>query len=200
MSQEQWIMELTVKLGNFLWRPLTASDADTDLVLRLRNAPEAQAVFFTPRITREEHLDFLSQPKREHEYNWIIEREGLAVGVSGMYRFTPAHRRIDTGRVAVTLPELYHLNLVVSAFVAFDHLGLNKLFGDTLSNNTVVIRALERIGAVREAVLREHVLRDGVAYDMYLFGCLARDFRRLKAENCLQFGEPRIVEHANDRF
>jgi RimJ/RimL family protein N-acetyltransferase len=194
------MMQVTVKLGHFLWRPLTPCNEDTDLVLRLRNAPAAQAVFFTPHITREEHLHFLRQPAREDEFNWIIEKEGLGVGVSGMYQLNRSNRRIDAGRVAVTLPELYLLNLVVSAYVAFEHLKLNKLFGDTLSNNTVVIRALERIGAVREGVLREHVFRDGVGHDVYLFGCLARDYYRLKAENDVQFGEPRIVQHARDDF
>jgi RimJ/RimL family protein N-acetyltransferase len=193
-------MQLTVKLGHFLWRPLTASPEDTDLVLRLRNATAAQAVFFTPHITREEHLHFLRQPQREDEFNWVIEKEGLSMGVSGMYQLSRTHRRVDAGRVAVNVPELYLFNLVVCAYVAFEHLKLNKLFGDTLSNNTVVIHALERIGAVREGVLHEHVFRDGIPHDVYLFGCLSRDYYRLKAENDVQFGEPRIVQHARDDF
>jgi RimJ/RimL family protein N-acetyltransferase len=194
-------MQLAVRLQPYLWRPLTDSAADTDFVLTLRNSAAAQQAFFTPRISREEHVRFVAAPERHEEINWIIEKScGERVGMSGIYRVDPRNQRAETGRVIVLIPELYPLNLFVSAYVVFDHLGLNKLIGDALSSNTVVNGALERLGAVREAVLREHMLKDGVLQDVFLYGMLARDWQKHKPCLIAEVGEPQILRHFQDEL
>jgi RimJ/RimL family protein N-acetyltransferase len=191
-------MQVAVRMLEYLWRPLTDSEEDTAFVLALRNKTESQEAFFTSRITREEHLRFLRAPEREEEINWIIEKGGQRLGASGIYRIDRKNRRAEAGRVVVTLPELYILNIVVSSFVVFDHLGLNKLVGDALASNSAVNQALERLGAVREGILREHIIKDGVPRDVYLYGTLAPGWQRVKPVMIAQVGEPKIVQHLGE--
>lgn len=186
-------MHLTVALGQHVWRPLTPSDADTDFVLAMRNDPRAQSAFFKGGTTREEHLRFLRLAEERDEVNWIIESEGRRVGAAGIWQIDRAHRRAMAGRVMVTRSELYILNLVVSSYVVLDHLGLNKLVGDTLSTNAIVSKALERLGGVTEGTLREHVVKDGAVLDVCLFGLLAREWRQMRPSVFAQFGTPVIV-------
>jgi RimJ/RimL family protein N-acetyltransferase len=188
-------MQVAVKMSGFLWRPLTDSEEDAAFVLRVRNAAPAQEALFSTGVTREEHLRFVRAPERAEEINWIIDKNGEPQGASGIYRFDHRNRRAEVGRLVTLLPQLYPLNMLVTCHVAFDHLGLNKLAGDTLASNVVVARALERIGAVREGVLHEHVFKDGEFRDVLLFGIVARSWQEMKPALFAQFGQPQIITH-----
>jgi RimJ/RimL family protein N-acetyltransferase len=191
-------MKVAVRLLGYLWRPLTDAEEDTAFVLRMRNAPNAQGAFFTAHLTREEHLRFVRAPEREEEINWVIEKNGERVGASGIYRLDRKNRRAEAGRVVVAEAPLYAFNLYVSSYVVFEHLGLNKLVGDALASNSVVNWALQSIGGAKEGLLREHVFSDGTFKDVYLYGTLASDWKRMKPVLIAQFGEPRIIRHYDE--
>jgi RimJ/RimL family protein N-acetyltransferase len=72
------------------------------------------------------------------------------------------------------------------------------LVGDALASNSAVNQALERLGAVREGILREHIIKDGVPRDVYLYGTLARGWQRVKPVMIAQIGEPKIVQHLGE--
>jgi UDP-4-amino-4,6-dideoxy-N-acetyl-beta-L-altrosamine N-acetyltransferase len=184
-------IRISVQLSGYLWRPLTASEDDTDFVLRVRNTPQARAAFFEPVVTREDHLRFLRRAEERDEINWIVERGGERVGATGIYNIDRKHRRA-MARVAVTAPEVHLLNSVVSMHVVFEVLGLNKLHGEALVSNAVSNMSLERLGTVKEGVLREHVFVNGEPRDVYCYGLLASDWRRLKAGIVARFGEPKV--------
>jgi hypothetical protein len=188
-------MQLTVRLADYLWRPLTDAEEDTAFVLRMRNSTAAQGAFFTPQISREDHLRFLRSSSRDEEFNWIIEQSGERLGASGLYHLDRKNRRIEAGRVVTLVPQLYSFNLLVSCFVAFEHLQLNKLVGDALASNAVVARALERVGVEREGVLREHIFKDGQFHDVLLFGILAPTWRGMRPPLFELYGQPRILPH-----
>lgn len=190
-------MHVTVGLNDYLWRPLTDSDEDTDFVLSLRNSPAAQAALYTGRATVEEHRRFLEDSRqRDDEINWIIEWRGTRVGTSGLFHIDRRNRRAEGGRVLVATPDLYDRNLLVMSYVVFEHLGLDKLVGDALTTSVHIIRALERLGAVREAVLREHVIKDGLPRDVGVYGLLRRDWQRIRPGIAGLLGEPHLVRHA----
>jgi RimJ/RimL family protein N-acetyltransferase len=188
-------MQLAVRLGDYLWRPLTASEEDTDFVLGLRNAPAAQAAFFSGQITRADHLRFFHLAEERGELNWVIEKGGERVGVSGIYRIDRKNRRAEGGRIAVTVPEVHLLNTVVSMYVVFEVLRFNKLCGEGLASNTASNRSLERVGFTREGLLREHVLKDEAPCDVYVYGMLAGDWLKIRPGIFSQFGEPKVLGH-----
>lgn len=55
---------------------------------------------------------------------------------------------------------------------AFDELNLHRIQLTVFSYNERAIRLYERLGFVREGVMREALLRDGRRWDMLLFGIL----------------------------
>lgn len=191
-------MRLTVRLGDYRFRPLTDSEEDTSFVLKLRNTPAGQAAFYSGAITRDDHLRFLKRPEFENEINWLVEKRGVRVGQCSIFRIDRKNRRAEVGRIAVTTPEAYGPIFTVWVYVAFEHLGLNKVYGETLASNTVSNRALERLGSVREGLLREHAVVDGVPRDVCIYGNVASEWPRLKPAMLTQFGEPQLIRHAGD--
>jgi RimJ/RimL family protein N-acetyltransferase len=61
---------------------------------------------------------------------------------------------------------------------AFGRLGLHRVFADTDPRNAPSIRALERLGFVREGVLREHYLVQGEPQDAVVYGLLRSEWAR----------------------
>lgn len=62
----------------------------------------------------------------------------------------------------------------------FDELNLHRIGAYIYAFNSPSWRLLERCGAVREMVLKDHVTRDGKLHDMYCYGLLRRDFREFR--------------------
>jgi RimJ/RimL family protein N-acetyltransferase len=186
-------MRVLVRLGGYLWRPLTAAEDDTEFILRLRNSPQTQAAFFTETVTGDDHLRFLNRAEERGEINWVIEKGGERVGASGIFNIDRKNRRA-MGRVAVTLPEVHLLNSVVSVYIAFELLGLNKIYGEALASNAVSNLSLERLGAVREGVLREHVVVGGAPRDVCCYGMLASEWRQIKSGIIARFGAPQVTQ------
>ena len=77
----------------------------------------------------------------------------------------------------------------------FDELNLHRVTAYIYSFNTRSWRILEKIGAKRELLLREHVSRDGKLYDMYCYGLLRTEFEAFRAahpgavESTVGFGQ-----------
>ena len=191
-------MKVTLTLQDYLWRPLTDSEEDTAFILSMRNAPAARGMFYTTHLTRDEHLRFLRLTEERDDINWIIERDGQRLGASGIFRIDRKNRRAEGGRVVVSLPELYLLNLVVMHYVVFEYLGMNKSCGETLITNAVVNRALERLGVVKEGVLRQHAIVNGEARDVVIYGTLASEWAKVKPGIIAQFGEVHLIRHRDN--
>lgn len=66
---------------------------------------------------------------------------------------------------------------------AFDELNLHRVTAFIYSFNNASWQILERMGAVRELHLRDHVARDGKLYDMYGYGLLRSEFKTFKEKN-----------------
>ena len=64
----------------------------------------------------------------------------------------------------------------------FDELNLHRLSAHIYSFNSPSWRFLERVGAVRELTLHDHVVRDDTLFDMYSYGLLRDDFYAFREE------------------
>lgn len=65
----------------------------------------------------------------------------------------------------------------------FDELNLHRISATIYAFNSPSWKFLERVGATRELVLREHVARDGELHDMYCYGLLRPDFAKFREGN-----------------
>jgi len=111
---------------------------------------------------------------------------GRAIGMTRYLEIRPEHRALEIGgtwyatefqRTAVNT-ECKYLMLRH----AFEALGCTRVQFKADARNARSIRAIERIGAVREGMLRNHMITpDGARRDSVYFSILDREWTRVKA-------------------
>jgi UDP-4-amino-4,6-dideoxy-N-acetyl-beta-L-altrosamine N-acetyltransferase len=166
-------------------RPLEASDRDR--LLAWRNQPEiARWMYSDHAISPEEHARWfagaLADGRRRY---WVIEADGLPVGLANLYDLAPEHGRTSW---AYYLADPSTRGQGIGAFVeywvieqVFGALSLNKLWCEVLIGNEAVWRLHEGFGFRREALFREHVRKDGVAADVVGLGLLKADWAEARS-------------------
>lgn len=165
-------------------RALAARDCDRLLVWR--NLPEiARWMYSDHLISKAEHARWFdaafADPRRRY---WIVETDATPVGLANLYDLAPEHGRTSW---AYYLAEPSTRGQGVGAFVeywviehVFGELGLNKLWCEVLIGNEGVWRLHEGFGFQREALLRQHVRKDGEPADVVGLGLLRADWASVR--------------------
>lgn len=165
-------------------RDLTEEDRERLHVWR--NSPEVAAYMYTDHhISRAEHnrwFDGLStDPRRRY---WVIETDGKPVGLANLAEIDPNHSRCAW---AYYLADPSVRGLGVGSFVEFwmiEHvfgaLGLNRLWCEVLISNEAVWKLHQSYGFQREALYRQHVMKNGQYQDVVGLGLLADDWPALR--------------------
>lgn len=111
-------------------------------------------------------------------YQWGIERRDApgVVGTATLFRIDRTHRRAEIG--FALHPEQWgrgYAGEAVGALVAhaFDERGLHRLEADVDPRNEASLRVCERLGFVREGLLRERYHVNGEIQDSVILGLLA---------------------------
>lgn len=165
-------------------RPLTAADGDR--VLAWRNSEAVAPYMYSDHaIGPAEHAAWLSRALEGGDRRfWIIELDGIGVGLANLARIDAANSRCDwayyladpatRGRGVGACVEYLVLSFV------FERLALNKLCCEVLVENESVWKTHEGFGFTREAYLRAHVRKGGVYRDVIGLGMLAADWLAAK--------------------
>lgn len=128
-------------------------------------------------------------------YTVFIKETGEAVGTTGYLEIRPEHRGIEIGRTwfgksfqgTRVNPESKYLLLRH----AFEQLGAARVQFKTDRNNLQSQRAIEKLGAQREGVLRRYQMRsNGTLRDTVIYSILAEEWPEVKARL-----EVRLIEH-----
>lgn len=161
-------------------RPVTEDDRER--LLAWRNSPEVAAYMYSDhRIDRQEHDRWFDaiRTRRDRRY-WVIEVNGEPAGLVNLVDIDETHRRCAW---AYYLANPNVRGLGVGSYVEFwtiEHvfgpLGLNKLWCEVLLSNEAVWKLHETYGFQREALFRDHVVKDGRPVDVVGLGLLARDW------------------------
>lgn len=121
------------------------------------------------------------------ELNFAImdEASQAAVGTTSFYRVVPEHKRLEVGKTWLGAPyRRTHINTAAKYLLlthAFETLHANRVELNTDARNLRSQRALERLGAVRDGVLRCHmVMRDGFVRDTMNYSFTMRDWPATK--------------------
>lgn len=178
---------------DIILRPLETTDKDR--LRAWRNLPEIAAWMYSDHeISEAEHHRWfhaaLADPTRAY---WIIELDGLPVGLANLYDIAPAHRRCAW---AYYLADGSTRGRGVGAFVEFkviEHVfaerGLNKLCCEVLIDNAPVWKLHESFGFKREALFRAHVWKNGAPTDVVGLGLLAEDWAAQRPESLRRLRE-----------
>ena len=165
-------------------RPL--GPADSACVLTWRNSPEIRRWMYTDHVISQEEHDrwfsaALTDPARRY---WIIELDGVPVGLANLADRSPAHRRTAWAYyLADPSVRGKGLGAYVEYFViehAFRELSLNKLYCEVLIDNEAVWKMHEAFGFKREALFRQHVWKDGEPTDVVGLGLLASEWSAIR--------------------
>ena len=149
-------------------------------------SPEAFADWVSHALTRPAAL----------LYTVFIRETGEAAGMTGYLDIRPEHRGLEIGRTwfgksfqgTQVNPESKYLLLRH----AFEPLGAARVQFKTDLNNLHSQRAIEKLGAQREGVLRRYQMRtNGTLRDTVVYSILAEEWPEVKARL-----EERLLEHS----
>ena len=160
-----------------------------------RDLPALFAIYSDPQVTR-----YTSRPPQrdmaearrylDDIHRWFRERQGFqwgvalpdgdgVVGAVSLFHFDEPQGRAEVGYVLAHAAWGHgYAHEAMRALVghAFDTLKLRRLEADVDPRNARSIRVMERLGFVREGLLRERWYVAGELQDSLLFGLLARDW------------------------
>ena len=161
--------------------------ADSARLLAWRNSPEVAAYMYTDhQISQAEHDRwFESALAAQDRRYWIIEFNGEPVGLANLARIDRQASRCEwayyLGEPSTRGKGLgARVEYIVLRHV-FETLGLNKLWCEVLVDNAAVVKLHESFGFVREALFRDHVVKNGRFQDVVGLGLLKREWPAAKA-------------------
>lgn len=155
---------------------------DRERLLDWRNSPDVAAFMYSDhRIERAEHDHWFDVVRHDARRRyWVIEVDGEPVGLANLADIDLTHRRCAWAYYLAS-PKVRGLG--VGSFVEFqviEHvfgpLALNKLWCEVLISNEAVWRLHELYGFQREALFRDHVIKNGEKADVVGLGLLAADW------------------------
>jgi len=161
-------------------RPIEVSDApDT---FEWRHLDRARLLGGAPESVEAQREWIASRPASE--INWVIEVDGLAVGMVSLVDIDRRNRNAQSARFLIGREEqVQGKPVAVEAMLllyeyAFDTLGLHRIYGYIAAANAQMIKWQEYLGMRREGVWREHLLDDaGEFADAVLLGLLESEYR-----------------------
>nr|WP_246580708.1 GNAT family protein [Deinococcus aestuarii] len=167
-----------VPLGEAHAADLHAGADEDTYALLARGGPEARtAQGWAAYLTRLNAL-----PGR---VNWAVLVGGRAVGRISYSEVRPADRWAEIGTMLVPAAQGTAANpggKLLLMTRAFEELGANRVHFKVDARNARSLRALEKLGAVREGTLRQFQVRpDGYARDSVMFSVLGREWPGVKA-------------------
>jgi RimJ/RimL family protein N-acetyltransferase len=125
--------------------------------------------------------------ERGTEMNFAIvdEASQSAIGTTSFYRVVPEHKRLELGKTWLGAPyRRTHINTAAKYLMlnhAFEALLANRVELNTDARNLRSQRAMERLGAVRDGVLRSHtIMRDGFVRDTMNYSFTINDWPATK--------------------
>jgi RimJ/RimL family protein N-acetyltransferase len=126
-----------------------------------------------------------TEARREVAFSIVAAAEGMAVGSTRFLDIQRPHRALEIGWTWIgPLWQRSAINTECKLLLlghAFDALGAHRVTLKTDARNETSQRAIERIGGVREGVLRRHrVCWDGFVRDTVYYGIVDREWPRVR--------------------
>ncbi len=182
-----WATQPTLVGRHVSLRPLVMEDRDALVAAAADGA--VTELFFTNVIGLKDPDAFIAAALRERDYGrampFAVETpEGKLVGLTRFLRMAPAHQRLEIGgtfyaRSAQRSGVNTEAKLLLLGH-AFDVLGCNVVQIRTDWFNKRSQAAIERLGAKRDGVLRNHQVLDGRVRDIVVYSIIAGEWPGVK--------------------
>ena len=161
-------------------RPLEVADAE--LTLRWRTAARARFLNVGAQTVEQQARWIAGRPDSEHNYV-IVLKDGRPVGMLSLTGVDPVNRHGEPGRFLIgDEAAAQGVPVAVEAMkllyrLAFDELGLLRVFGTVAATNTLMVKWQKFLGMREEGRLRQHLFLDGAFHDAVVLGLLAEEYR-----------------------
>ena len=171
---------------------LRAAAADGELwKLRVTSVPE-------PDQTRAYIEDALKAREAGHRFAFAVRDQatGTVLGSSSYHDILPAVKRVEIGYTWYAARcQRTHINTTCKLLLlthAFDTLGCHVVGWRTDNFNHTSQRAIERLGAKKDGVIRGHALRrDGTIRDTVMYSLRSGEWPEVKAQLLYLLDKPR---------
>ena len=180
-------------------RPLVPDDAM--LTLRWRQAERAANLNSGARSVEQQAAWIGGRP--ESEYNFVIcLKDGRDVGMVSLVGINAVSRHAEPGRFLIGEAEAVRgIPAAVEAMkllyeLAFDQLGLQRVFGTVVSDNPLMLKWQKFLGMKEEGCMRRHYFINGHFQDAILVGMLEEEYRSAalpRMNGLIAAGRPRTA-------
>jgi len=126
------------------------------------------------------------------EYNFVIAlKDGRPVGMVSLVGISKAHGHAEPARFLIGEEDAVRgVPAAVEAMklvyeLAFDTLGLRRVFGNMASENKLMAKWQRYLGMTEEGRLRSHYVIDGRVQDALVFGMLEEEYRKVAVPRML---------------
>jgi len=156
---------------------------DAEATLRWRRSERAALLNRGAETVEAQARWIASRPP--DELNFVIELAagGVPVGMLSLVGIDPANGRAEPARFLIGEPaRVEGVPAAVEAMLllyelAFERLGLRRVYGTVASDNTLMIKWQKYLGMREEGRLRAHYQLDGRTQDAVCLGLLAEEWR-----------------------
>jgi RimJ/RimL family protein N-acetyltransferase len=173
--------------GEFV-RLRTLSESDAELTLRWRQGQRASLLNAGAETVEQQRAWISRRPASE--INFIIELKGepeeqsIPVGMLSLIAIDRDQGRAESARFLIGEEAAVRgIPAAVEAMkllyeLAFDQLGLRRIYGTIASENHLMIKWQKFLGMKEEGRLRQHYLINGKVQDAVCLGLLAEEYRK----------------------
>lgn len=186
--QDVWqnACEGSFDMENVLLRPMKLEDQE--IVMKWRMQPEISRYMNTdPVLDIEKQKEwFFKQQKNDSCYYWIIEVDEIPVGVTSITMIDTKNGTCTRGTY-IAVHEKRSFEVITAVYATqfefvFDKLGLNKIEIQVFAENKNVVFLSKKCGFKQEGVLREHINKNGIYYDIVQLGMTKLDWEEKKKQ------------------
>ncbi|TVX99904.1 GNAT family N-acetyltransferase [Cohnella terricola] len=162
---------------------------ETDAPIMLANTTDKEIRYMTgtkPSFTLEQilaHINNINNDSSRYDFAICLKDDDQMIGELSIFDIDEEDRKAGF-RVSMSSIELTGKGYgteaikIVLRFV-FEELKLNRLQLEVFSHNLRGIRAYEKVGFVKEGVLRESLYYDGTYSDEIIMAIIKRDYKKM---------------------
>lgn len=165
---------LRIMKENISIRKINKTDLGKIMHWRM-SADVTQYMFTDPYLTLEQQIKWFNEIEccNTCKY-WIIDVNNVDIGVLGLEKIDFVNKRCswnwyigETSYRGLGIAQQIQFN--VYDYV-FNKLKLNRLYSEVLTVNERNLNAYKKCGYIEEGILKEHIIKDGISYDVTICG------------------------------
>ena len=163
-------------------------ESDLETLMRFRMEEHVTKYLNTdPVLTLESQKKWFDQMIAKGEfYYWVLEVDDKISGVLNLHDMDNSNKRCTWGYyVADKKARSLHLSLSLEMSIydfAFDVLRLNKVVSESFCDNVAAVKLHEICGCDTEGVLKQHIYKKGIFYDVVFQAMFAKKWRETRGK------------------